>query len=393
MSNPPVKTYVRFSLTQRIEHWVFMAAFSVLGLTGLAQKFASQPAGGFVLSLLGGIETARIIHHSAAFVMMLSTIFHIGVVLYKVYVLRVPWSMLPTIGDFIHLIQDVLYYLGFRKHHAYYGRYNYAEKMEYLAVIWGTVIMGLTGFIMWNPITTTKILTGAVIPASKAAHGGEAILAVLAIIIWHFYHVHLKHLNKSIFTGRLTHAEMAREHPAELEMIEEGQASPTIPAKVLRQRQVVYAPVMFVLTAAMTFGVYKFITAENTASFKYVPPEHAAAFAPVTPTPTAAPTQAPQATPVPGLGNVQVNSWEGSFGQLFRNRCSTCHGVTSVGGLTLATYQDALKGGGRGPAIVPNDPDGSMLVQIQSVGSHPGQLSAEELALVIAWIKSGAPER
>lgn len=86
-------------------------------------------------------------------------------------------------------------------------------------------------------------------------------------------------------------------------------------------------------------------------------------------------------------------TWDGYFSGLFRNRCSTCHGLTNVGGLSLSTYQDALKGGNSGPAIVPGDPDNSILVQKQSAGNHPGQLTIDELNQVIAWIKAGAPEK
>ena len=52
-----------------------------------------------------------------------------------------------------------------------------------------TTVMGITGFMMWNPITATKYLPGEFVPAAKAAHGGEAVLAVLAILIWHMYGV------------------------------------------------------------------------------------------------------------------------------------------------------------------------------------------------------------
>jgi hypothetical protein len=64
-----------------------------------------------------------------------------------------------------------------------------------------------------------------------------------------------------------------------------------------------------------------------------------------------------------------------------------------VGGLNLGTYENALRGGVSGPAIVPGDPDASVLVQIQSAGGHPGQLTIDELEQVIAWILAGAPER
>ena len=63
--------------------------------------------------------------------------------------------------------------------------------------------MGLTGFMMWNPLATVKLFPGEFIPASKAAHGAEAVLAVLAIIVWHMYGVHLQRFNKSMWTGQL----------------------------------------------------------------------------------------------------------------------------------------------------------------------------------------------
>src|SRR5512139_3619366 len=125
--------------------------------------------------------------------------------------------------------------------------------------------MGLTGFMMWNPLSTTQILPGDFIPAAKAAHGAEAILAVLAIIVWHFYHVHIKHLNKSMFTGKLTRTEMLHEHPAELDQIEEGNAYRRPPAKVLKRRQQVFFPVAAIFSLAFGFGIFKFANFETTA--------------------------------------------------------------------------------------------------------------------------------
>jgi hypothetical protein len=62
--------------------------------------------------------------------------------------------------------------------------------------------------------------------------------------------------------------------------------------------------------------------------------------------------------------------------------------------LNLTTYQTALTGSVNGAVIIPGNPDGSLLVQKQS-GDQPhfGQLSPEELKLVIDWILAGAPEK
>lgn len=383
--------YIRFDLSQRIEHILFLLSFSVLGLTGLVQKYSQAPVSQAIMEAFGGIEQTRMIHHGAAFVMMWVTLYHIISVLYRVYVLRVPWVMLPVVEDFKHLYQDVLYFLGKRKHRAYYGRYNYAEKAEYLAVVWGTIIMGLTGFMMWNPITTTKYLPGEVIPAAKVAHGLEAVLAVLAIFIWHMYHVHIKRFNKSMFTGKITREEMEEEHPAELAAIEAGESWKRPDEALIRKRQQRFIPVAAVLGLFLSSGILWFINVEPETAISTIPPgETAEVFVPVTPTPR--PTLAPTPTPELGAG-VSSESWDGKYSALFRNRCGSCHGNTAVGGLNLGTYQNALEGGNSGPGIVPGNPDASSIVRIQSVGGHPGQFSIDELDQVINWILAGAPER
>ena len=386
----PANSIVRFTLYQRTEHIVFLISFSLLGLTGLVQKFSQSPLSQALIQAMGGIEMTRQIHHVCAVVMLIVSVAHMISVLYRMYVLRVRWTMMPVVEDFQHLYTDLLYYFGLRKHKAYYGRYNYAEKAEYLAVVWGTVIMAITGFMMWNPIMTTRFLPGQWIPAAKAAHGGEAILAVLAIFIWHFYHVHLRHLNKSMFNGKMSEKEMAHEHPAELAQINAGEIDPPVPPNMLRRRQRIFIPVASVLALVFGVGIFIFVTAETTAITTLPEGETVQIFAPVTPTPRPTPTAAP--SPTPGEG-VAANTWEGSFSATFRNRCSTCHGLTQVGGLSLATYQAALTGGKSGPGIDPGNPDDSLIVQVQQKGGHPGQLTEAEIQQVIDWIKAGAPER
>ena len=384
------KKYTRFDITQRVEHFIFLLSFSVLGITGLAQKYSENMISQQLIQSLGGIENTRLIHHWAAVVMMFVTIFHILNLLYRIFVLRVPWSMMPVIEDIKHLIHDIGYYLGIRKEQAYYGRYNYAEKMEYLAVVWGTIIMGITGFMMWNPIVTAEYLPGQLIPAAKAAHGAEAILAVLSILLWHFYHVHLRHFNKSMFTGKLTRDEMKEEHPAELAQIDAGHNYSPPPTTILRKRQYVFFPFAIIIAIVMIFSAYQFVTVEDTALAQVTIRETAEVFVPVTPTPKPTPTPVPTSPPEEG---VQANSWSGAYGAMFRNRCGTCHGFTAVGGLSLATYEDALIGGDNGPAIVPGNAEASVLVQVQLEGGHPGQLTPEEISSVIEWIEAGAPEQ
>ena len=218
--------YRRFSLFHRIEHWIFITSFSILGLTGLVQRYADSPVAQTLIHWMGGIESIRIYHRIAATVMMFVTVYHIGAVIYRTYVQRKRMTMLPSLEDARNAIHALAYNLGFRKDHPQQKRFTFDEKMEYWAVVWGTVVMGVSGFMMWNPIITTKLLPGEFVPAAKAAHSLEAVLAVASIFLWHFYNVLVKTFNRSMFTGYLTEKQMAEEHPLELADIKAGIARP-----------------------------------------------------------------------------------------------------------------------------------------------------------------------
>lgn len=269
--NTVTQTYLRFPLARRIEHWVMMLSFTTLGLTGIPQKYSTSNISISVIQALGGIEVLRTIHHTAAVILLLGSAWHLLVMGYSVFVLRDKMSMLPTLQDAKDGLQALFYNIGFAKTYPQMGRYTFEEKMEYWAFVWGTAVMTITGFLMWNPITSTKYLPGEFVPAAKAAHGGEAVLAVLAIIIWHMYGVHIKRLNKAMFNGKQTEAEMLHEHPLELADIKAGIADRRPDAKTLRKRQMIYYPIAAILTIAVLGGLYGFVTGEETA-LKTVPP-------------------------------------------------------------------------------------------------------------------------
>jgi cytochrome b subunit of formate dehydrogenase/mono/diheme cytochrome c family protein len=380
---------VRFTIDQRIEHALLLVAFSLLGLTGLIQKFSEASVSQWFIALLGGIEIVRVIHRLNAILMTAEAIYHGAALGYRLFVMRLAPTMAPGLPDVAHVIQDVLCYLGLRKHTAHYGRYNYAEKAEYWAMIWGTLVMAITGFVLWNPIAIARFLPGEFIPAAKAAHGGEAILAVLAILLWHFYHVHLKLFNKSMFTGRLTREEMQHEHPVELAHLENPHSRPpAVDPAVRRRRQIIFWPVATVTVVVLLAGLWFLSTYEATAITTIPAGETAKIYVPFTPTPSPAPTITP--TPAPVSASM---TWDTGIGQLFADRCGTCHGAGKAGGLGVQTYAEVLQGGTQGPGVVIGNPDNSVVVSVQNAGGHAGMFSAEELAQIIAWIKVGAPEK
>jgi hypothetical protein len=246
------------------------------------------------------------------------------------------------------------------------------------------VVMIITGFMLWNPIATTQWLPGQFIPAAKAAHGGEALLAVLSIIIWHMYHVHIRSFNKSMFTGKMGKHEMLEEHPRELADIKAGVAARPQDPIAVRRRQQRYLPVAGVLAVALLFSIYQFVTYEQTALATVERGGTGNAFLPLTPTPL--PTARPTPTTIP-LDPI----WDGNLALVFNQKCGTCHG--GAGGLDLSTYALALAGGRSGPVIVPGDPAASPILAKISTNKHPGKLTEFELQVLEAWIAAGAPER
>jgi len=383
----PMRLYERFHWTQRVEHILLLTSFSLLGITGLPQKFATVGWAQTIIQFFGGIETTRLIHHICAIVLMFLAIYHILDIGYKIYVHRTRLSMLPGITDAKDALQTFIYNLGFTKKRPQMGRYTFEEKAEYWALIWGTVIMGITGFMMWNPITTARFLPGEFIPASKAAHGGEALLAVMAIVVWHMYGVHLKRFNKAMFTGKQTEEEMLSEHPLELADIKAGLAERYEDPKTLRRRQKIYYPVAGFLTIVMLLGVYGFIGGEKTAITTVLPISNPVTiYVPQTPTPIS--TVIASAVPAGML------TWDASIGAVFQSKCAMCHNPSlATKGLSLASYADAMLGGSDGLVIVPGDSNSSRLLVIQSAGDHPGQFSPEELTAIENWIIAGALEK
>jgi cytochrome b subunit of formate dehydrogenase len=223
-TNHKQASFVRFIPSQRIEHILLMISFSMLCLTGLPQTFHNAGWAQWILSVLGGISTARIIHHIFAFMLAFEFLYHVIVQVYELVFIRPRrLGMLPGLADVSNAVQTVAYLIGRRKQEPKSGRFDFKQKIEYWAMMWGLLVMGATGLLLMFAIDVTKVLPGVLIPFSKVVHGFEAILAFLSILTWHFYNAHLgRHvfpLDTTIFTGIISRERMLGEHALELEQM------------------------------------------------------------------------------------------------------------------------------------------------------------------------------
>jgi formate dehydrogenase gamma subunit len=207
---------VRMTPSQRWQHFVLATSFIVLAVTGFALKFPDS----FLAKILGSNELLRRWTHRIAGVILL------GVGLYHlIYLLatrdgrRLAADLFPVKKDAADAWQAVRYLAGFTGEKPKIGRFGYAEKMEYWAVVWGTIIMGATGLTIWLNIPVTQFLPRWVVTVATTIHYYEAVLACLAIIVWHFYHVifdpDVYPLNTACLDGRISEEFQAHEHPLE----------------------------------------------------------------------------------------------------------------------------------------------------------------------------------
>ncbi len=213
------RVFLRFGKAERYQHFVLMATFATLAVTGLLQHFSRYLWVALTINALGGVEALRTVHHVAAVLLIAVSLYHVWRIAELWFVKRQRGAMWPQLQDFLNLFQMVKYNLGLATTPPLQERFAIEEKMEYWALLWGQTVMVITGLIMWFPIAATKALPGGAIPVSRALHAWEAILATLAILTWHVYHVHLKVHNWSIFTGYMSEEEMLEEHPLEYRRI------------------------------------------------------------------------------------------------------------------------------------------------------------------------------
>ena len=180
---------VRMNLWFRIAHWGVMLSFPTLVFTGFALKYPDSWWSAPFL-LWGRHEAFRgTLHRIAAVVLIASTLYHLIHLALNRRDRALLGAMLPKYKDLTDLIKVVRYNLGSSKEEPQFGKFNYAEKMEYWAFLWGTVVMAGSGFLLWFNNFALRHFPKWITDAATAVHWYEALLATFSILLWHFYMV------------------------------------------------------------------------------------------------------------------------------------------------------------------------------------------------------------
>ena len=223
------ETVLRFDLHQRLQHGLMASSFILLVLTGWPLSTHGIGASHSLVALFGGHDGCALVHRIAAIVLIVASVYHLGYLMMLFFRGKLRPAMVPGPQDAKHAVQNILYFVGLRKTRPNFPRFTYFEKFDYWAVFWGVLIMVGSGFVRWFPALTVKYLPPWVYEIAHFAHADEAILAGLAIFVWHFYNVHLRPgifpMSKVFLTGRLTMSELEHEHPAEYAELMEKRAA------------------------------------------------------------------------------------------------------------------------------------------------------------------------
>ncbi len=218
--------YLRMTLNERVQHFLLLSSFIILVITGFWLKYPEAWWVRWITVLIGenAFNARSLIHRIAAVAMVLTSVYHIIYLAASPRGRKLFLDFLPKRSDLTEFGNSMKYLFGNSAEKPGFGRFSYIEKMEYWAVVWGTVIMGATGFILWFKDYFFKYISNTGMEIATAIHFYEAILASLAILVWHFYFVFLNPdvypVNKSWVRGYLTRHQMENEHPKWLEEIE-----------------------------------------------------------------------------------------------------------------------------------------------------------------------------
>jgi cytochrome b subunit of formate dehydrogenase len=211
---------VRMTRQQRAQHILLLTSFFVLVITGFALKYPDT----WFSTMLGLSERVRGITHRVAGVVLIGVgVYHVVYIALTRDGRRLVADFLPTPQDAFDVWGTFLYYLGLCSKKPEFRRFTYAEKAEYWALVWGLIVMAATGIMLWAKVSVGHLLARWWLDVATAIHFYEAVLATLAIVVWHFYQVFLDPdvypMNWAWWDGKMSFEHYHEEHGLDAETL------------------------------------------------------------------------------------------------------------------------------------------------------------------------------
>jgi cytochrome b subunit of formate dehydrogenase len=215
----------RMTRLQRIQHLTLLISFFILVLTGFALRYPNS-----WLAVLFINEAVRsFVHRGAGVVLIVVSLYHIYYVIANPDGRQLIKDMLPDLKDATDVVDAMRFYLGLSDKRPMFRRFSYAEKAEYWALVWGMFVMAGTGLMIWFKMIVGKHLPGWWLDVAILIHWYEAVLATLAIIVWHLYAVIFDPdaypMNWAWYDGKMSIEHYEHEHPFDTLALEKAQGS------------------------------------------------------------------------------------------------------------------------------------------------------------------------
>jgi cytochrome b subunit of formate dehydrogenase/nitrate/TMAO reductase-like tetraheme cytochrome c subunit len=176
----------RMSKWEILQHTLLLSTFVILVLTGFALRFSEAWWADLLFGKTGTFAIRSLIHKTAGTILILSTLMHI-------FYLRSKRGkefmdlVQPRCRDLKQLWEMLIYNAGLSSTKPKLGTFSYVEKFEYWALVWGIIIMSVTGVMLWSDNTLVHYLPKTVLDSVQVIHYYEAWLATISIVIWHLY--------------------------------------------------------------------------------------------------------------------------------------------------------------------------------------------------------------
>jgi cytochrome b subunit of formate dehydrogenase len=199
-----------------VQHFILALSFTLLVVTGFSLRFYDVWWSEMMFGWEGGYAFRGDLHRISGTVMILGSIWHLFF-LFTARGKRFLKDMWPSMLDAKQAFQMMGFNLGVVKEHPQFGRFSYVEKAEYWALVWGTMVMALTGVMLWFDNMFINWLPKGFLDVALVIHYYEAWLAFLAILIWHLYSTifspNVYPMNPAWLTGHMPMEQYKKEHP------------------------------------------------------------------------------------------------------------------------------------------------------------------------------------
>ena len=210
------KQVQRMTFNEVWQHTFLMITFIVLAVTGFSLRYSNAFWVQWLFGWEGGFPLRGIIHRVAAVLFVLTVLWHVFYLTTKRGG-RFVRDIFPVKSDLRQFIDTLRYNLGLKKEKPNFGRFSYIEKAEYWSLVWGSILMVLTGFFLWFDNIAVSWFPKGFLDVVLVIHFYEAWLAVLAIAVWHMYSTVFNPvvypMNPSWFTGKVPEDVYRHEHP------------------------------------------------------------------------------------------------------------------------------------------------------------------------------------